>query len=79
MPTVPHSANWHYRAAERLLDAAESSVSADTQTTAALTGIGHALLTLSPRRARRPEPPRRHVSGDLTPQQKWVFGKDSEQ
>ncbi len=45
MDTVPRQpARYHYEAAERLLAAAESSISAEMQTADALIAIGHAIL-----------------------------------
>jgi hypothetical protein len=57
----------HYADAERLLAAAESSVTEQIQTRAALIAIADAVLTLSPRRARRVERPAWHAGNGLPP------------
>jgi hypothetical protein len=53
MPTQPRSSAEHYQAAERLVAAAESSVTEQIQTTTALLALAHAVLAQAPRRARR--------------------------
>jgi len=53
---------------ERLLAAAESSVIDSVEVAAALAAIGHAILTLSPRRARHVERKARHASNNNGPQ-----------
>jgi hypothetical protein len=79
MPTQPRQPSWHYQAAERLLAAAESSVVEEIQNSAALIAIGHAILTLAPRRARRvPQPPGRHSNGG-SPADRWLYGDDKEE
>jgi len=71
MPTQPHTPSDHYRDAERLLAAAESSVTEQLQNTSALLALAHAVLTLSPRRARRVERPGRHANGGLPRNMEW--------
>ena len=53
MATQPLSPAEHYAAAERLVAAAEGSVTEEIQTTSALIALVHALLAQAPRRARR--------------------------
>jgi hypothetical protein len=71
MATQPRSAAEHYADAERLLAAAESSITEEIQQVSALIAIGHAILTLSPRKARRIERPARHASNGLPPHLTW--------
>ena len=77
MDTVPRQpARYHYEAAERLLAAAESSISAEMQTANALIAIGHAILaTVNPRhvRARRVAPGLPPTGG--SPRQRWLSGE----
>jgi hypothetical protein len=73
--TQPRSPSEHYQAAERLLAAAETSVTDGLQQSAALIAICHALLCAAPRRARkRPEPPAQHGG---SPQSRWLYGDDN--
>jgi hypothetical protein len=76
MATEPRTPADHYQAAERLLDAAESSVTESIQIADALIGIGYAILAGAPRRARRrPPEPGRYVTGG-SPRQRWELGTD---
>jgi hypothetical protein len=67
MSTQPRSQSEHYSAAERLLSAANESPAS-----APLLALAHAVLTLSPRKARRVERQARH-GGDngLPPHLQW--------
>jgi hypothetical protein len=71
----PRSPSEHYVEAERALAAAESSVAEQMQNSAALIAIAHAILTLSPRRARRGPDASSPQSGG-SPQQRWLRGDD---
>ena len=71
MPTQPRSAAEHYGDAERLLAAAESGVTEHMQAASALIALTHAILTLSPRKARRVARPARHASNGLPPHLTW--------
>jgi hypothetical protein len=72
VPTQPRSAAEHYADAERLLAAAESSIIEQIPSTSALIALTHAILTLSPRRARRVERQARHAgTGGLPPSLSW--------
>ncbi|HEY2984370.1 MAG TPA: hypothetical protein VGJ38_09475 [Jatrophihabitantaceae bacterium] len=78
MDTGPRQpGRYHYEAAERLLAAAESSISAEMQTADALIAIGHAILAdVDPRKLRR-----RRVAPGLpptggSPRQRWLSGED---
>jgi len=72
MPTQPRSPAEHYADAERLLAAAETSRTDGIQQTDALIALGHAILTLSPRKARRPARLARHADGNgLPPHLSW--------
>lgn len=63
MSTKPRAPDEHYREAERLIRATE-----ETPESAPLLALAHAILTLSPRRARRiPQPP----AGGLPPRLSW--------
>jgi hypothetical protein len=75
--TQPRSPSEHYRDAERLLTAAESSVAESIQVNAALLAVAHAVLaTVPPRRAprREPAPPPRGGS----PRHRWLYGDDDQ-
>jgi hypothetical protein len=75
--TQPRSPSEHYRDAERLLTAAESSLTESLQVNAALLAVAHAMLaTVPPRRAprREPAPPPRGGS----PRQRWLYGEDDQ-
>jgi hypothetical protein len=73
MSTEPRSPSEHYQAAERLLAAAESSITEEIQTSAALIALVHAVLTLAPRKARR------HDGDDgMTPRQWLAEPKDDQ-
>jgi hypothetical protein len=78
MNTSPRTPAEHYREAERLLGAAESSRTAEIQSTDALIALGHAVLALAPKRRSRQRPesdvPRR-ISGG-SPRQRWERGDD---
>jgi hypothetical protein len=69
--TQPRSPAEHYAEAERLAAAAESSITEQIQNTTALIALVHAVLTLSPRKARRVERPARHASNGLPPHLQW--------
>jgi hypothetical protein len=71
MSSTPRTPAEHYAAAERLLAAAETSRTDGIQQTDALIALGHAILTLSPRRARRVERPAKHAGGQLPPSLDW--------
>src|SRR5262249_8510378 len=71
VPTQPLSPAEHYAAAERLVAAAESSITDQIQTVSALIALTHAILTLSPRKARRVERQPRHASNGLPPHLTW--------
>jgi hypothetical protein len=71
MSSAPLSPAQHYGAAERLVAAAESSVTDQMQSTAALIALTHAILTLAPRRARRVERQPRHAGSGLPPGLSW--------
>jgi hypothetical protein len=65
----------HYLAAERLLGAAESSVTDQIQITTALLAIAHAVLATVPRRrAPRPERVVEPPTGG-SPRQRWLRGE----
>jgi hypothetical protein len=73
--TQPRSPSEHYIEATRLLAAAESpTVDQGLRDLSARLALAHAVLTLSPRRARRVERPARHANG--SPEQRWLFGRD---
>jgi len=71
MPTQPRSPAEHYADSERLLAAAESSVTDQLQNTTALIALTHAVLTLAPRKARRGERQARHAGNGLPPHLTW--------
>jgi hypothetical protein len=71
MSSAPLTVAQHYAESERLLRVAETSVVDEIQTSTALLAVGHALLTLSPRKARRVERPARHASSGLPPGLTW--------
>ena len=71
VPTQPLSPAEHYAAAERLVAAAESSITEEIQTASALIALTPAILTLSPRKARRVERPGRHASNGLPAHLTW--------
>jgi hypothetical protein len=72
MATQPRSPSEHYQDAERLLAAAESSITDGIQTVSALLAVGHALLAQAPRRARRVERQARHAdNGSPPPSVQW--------
>jgi hypothetical protein len=77
-PTQPRSAAWHYGESERLLAAAESSITEQMQNASALLALAHAILTLSPRKARRVERPARPASSGLPPGLTWGDDKDGQ-
>jgi hypothetical protein len=76
-PTSPRTPAEHYREAERLLGAAESSRTNEIQTTDALIALGHAVLATVPKRRsrQRPIPHTRSQSGG-SPRQRWERGDD---
>jgi len=67
----------HYEQAERLLAAAESSRTAEMQTSDALIAIGHAVLATAPRRRSRQVRTIVRTSGG-SPRERWLHGKDDE-
>jgi hypothetical protein len=71
VPTQPRSPAEHYAEAERLVAAAKFSITEQMQNTAALIALTHAVLTLSPRRARRVERQARHAGNGLPPHLTW--------
>jgi hypothetical protein len=78
MTSAPRqSARFHYEAAERLLAAAESSVTAEMQCVDAALAVGHALLAAAPRRARK-APPRVQPPTGGSPRERWLSGTDTE-
>jgi hypothetical protein len=76
--TQPRSPSEHYRDAERLLTAAESSVTDSIQVNAALLAVAHAVLaTVPPRRAPRREPAPPPRGGN--PQHRWLYDDDDDE
>jgi hypothetical protein len=72
VPTQPRSAQHHYSESERLLGVAESpSIDPGLRDLSAMLALGHAILTLSPRRARRVERPRHAGNGTLPRSVTW--------
>jgi hypothetical protein len=71
VPTQPLSPAEHYQAAERLVAVAESSITEQIQHTSALIALTHAILTLSPRRARKIERQARHADNGLPSHLDW--------
>jgi hypothetical protein len=71
MSTQPRTPAEHYADAERLLAAAESSITEQIQNTSALLALAHAVLTLAPRRARKIGRPARHAGNGLPSQLDW--------
>jgi len=71
MSTQPRSPAEHYADAEPLLAAAEGSITERIQTASALIALAHAVLTLSPRRARRLERAARLAGNGLPPHLTW--------
>jgi hypothetical protein len=77
MTSTPRTPADHYRDAERLLAAAESSRTTEIQASDALIALGHAVLATAPRRARRrPAIPPSTTGG--SPRQRWLHGHDDE-
>jgi len=75
MTSPSRSPREHYRDAERLLAAAETSRTEQMQSVDALIAIGHALLAAAPRRARRqPHQPGQHIGE--SPTERWLRGDD---
>ncbi len=73
----------HYAEAARLLAAAESSRTAEIQTTDALIAVGHAILATVPRRRSRQRDDRtadfvlrRNKKSGGSPRQRWLHGED---
>jgi hypothetical protein len=73
----------HYREAQRLLGAAESSRTAEIQSTDALIALGHAVLATVPKRRSR----RHSISGAPgtvnppaggSPRERWLHGHDED-
>jgi hypothetical protein len=74
--TQPRSPSEHYRDAERLLTAAESSVTDSIQVNAALLAVAHAVLaTVPPRRAPRRETASAPRGG--SPQHRWLYDDEN--
>ena len=73
MPTQPRSPAEHYIESERLLRVAEdAAIDPGIRDLAARMATAHAVLTLSPRRARRrPPEPGRHTDNGLPPHLSW--------
>jgi hypothetical protein len=73
VPTQPRTPQHHYAESERLLDVAESpSIDPGLRDLSARLALAHAVLTLSPRRARRVERQARHADNDgLPPHLGW--------
>jgi hypothetical protein len=71
MSTQPRTPAEHYADAERLLAVAESSITEGIQTASALAALAHAVLTLSPRRARRGSERPDVPTGGLPPNLSW--------
>ena len=72
MPTEPRSPGEHYAESERLLRVAESSIPEQMQTASALLALAQAVLTLSPRKARRVGRQARHADNNgLPPHLQW--------
>jgi hypothetical protein len=71
VPTQPLRPAQHYIESERLLRVAETSAVEQIQHTTALLALAHAVLTLSPRRARRVERPARRCNNGLPPHLSW--------
>ena len=68
MSTQPRSPQEHYAESERLLSVAEdAAIDPGIRDLAARMATAHAVLTLSPRRARRVERPARHAGNGLPP------------
>jgi hypothetical protein len=70
----------HYEQAERLLAAAESSRTAEMQTSDALIALGHAVLATVPRRRARQRglwEPGSYKSGGSA-RQRWLHGEDED-
>ena len=76
MTSTPRTPADHYREAERLLGAAESSRTSEIQSSDALIAIGHALLAAAPRRARRLATPPGTTGG--SPTERWLHGHDDD-
>jgi hypothetical protein len=76
MNTSPRTPADHYREAERLLAAAESSRASEIQSTDALIAIGHAVLATVPRRRiSRKSAMALRISGG-SPRERWLRGED---
>jgi len=76
VPTQPRSPSEHYTESERLLRVAEdAAIDPGIRDLAARMATAHALLTLSPRKARRAALPR-HAGNGLPPHLSW--GADEE-
>jgi len=72
MSTQPRSQQEHYAESERLLRVAEdAAIDPGIRDLAARMATAHAVLTLSPRRARRVERQARHVGNGLPPAVNW--------
>jgi hypothetical protein len=80
MTSTPRTPADHYREAERLLAAAESSRASEIQSTDALIAIGHAVLATVPRRRsrQRREFGTRVPNSGGSPRQRWLHGDDQE-
>ncbi len=78
MHSTPRTPAEHYAAAARLLAAAESSRTAQIQTTDALIALGHAVLATVPKRRsrQRREIPHAPAQSGGSPRQRWLHGDD---
>jgi hypothetical protein len=80
MTSTPRTPSEHYREAERLLAAAESSRTAEIQSSDALIALGHAVLATVPRR--RASRKRRDLAfirdreSGGSPRERWLHGHD---
>jgi hypothetical protein len=77
MTSTPRTPAEHYREAERLLGAAESSRTSEIQSTDALIAIGHAVLATAPKRRSRQVRTMVRTSGG-SPRQRWLHGHDED-
>jgi hypothetical protein len=69
----------HYAEAARLLAAAESSRTAEIQSSDALIAIGHAIMATVPkRRARQRNSAMPSQSSGGSPRQRWLHGDDQD-
>jgi hypothetical protein len=84
MNSTPRTPADHYREAERLLGAAESSRTAEIQSSDALIALGHAVLATVPKRrtrsrlSRLESPPAAGGLSGGSPRQRWLHGDDQD-